>query len=263
MAAVGYAPSSFVLVIEVFLVVNMITGAILNVALIRLNPKNHRRLIQAWGVCNLLALLKTPLLVATMHGGHWPAGDFLCRTYMSVAILQQWTSPWLTAFASLMLILRSRPLHKVAVGLCTILLALPMVLVFCTTAHLETEDSSRCFLPLGTQDIVWTTLALFLSSFFTPAATAACLLIVATHKPQINGRRCVAGLVLTLIIFFTPHWVTQLDLMELKPVMPINAFLFAALILDFHSGIAVPLIFFQFGRTKLFSEKNLRQLEID
>jgi len=97
-----YTPSNLTLLVEVLLLATMAAGVALNLLVLRLR---RRRLTWVWAACNLLTVAKTPLLVATMHKGHWPAGGLLCRAYMAAATLQQWAAPWLMVFCCLRLLI--------------------------------------------------------------------------------------------------------------------------------------------------------------
>jgi len=95
-----YNPSPLVLLAEVALSAVSFAGLLLN-ALVVLRQRSRRLLVVAWAAANILALAKTPLLVASVHTGHWPAGQVLCSLYVAASTLQMWTGPWLLALAAM------------------------------------------------------------------------------------------------------------------------------------------------------------------
>lgn len=106
-----YNPSPLVLLVEVTLSAISFAGLLLN-ALVVLRQRSRRLVILAWAVCNILALAKTPLLVASVHTGHWPAGQVLCSLYLAACTLQMWTGPWLLALAAMNLCIQVSESHS-------------------------------------------------------------------------------------------------------------------------------------------------------
>jgi hypothetical protein len=97
-----YSPSGFLMLAEVSLGAVCVLGLLLN-ALVAVRLGRRRFLTSTWAACNVLVLLKTPLLVATVHTGHWPMGELPCRLYLAGCALQLWAPPWLLALNTIKL----------------------------------------------------------------------------------------------------------------------------------------------------------------
>jgi hypothetical protein len=140
-----YNPSPLVLLVEVALSAVSFAGLLLN-ALVVLRQRSRRLVLVAWAVCNILALAKTPLLVASVHTGQWPAGQVLCSLYVAACTLQMWTGPWLLALAAMNLCIQvSESMHKSDLICCVeCVVAKILAWVLCTIISALSD-----FLPCG------------------------------------------------------------------------------------------------------------------
>lgn len=244
------------LAMEALLGTTFILGVLLNAAVLRGHARRGvlRWLAVSWCLCNLLSMAGTPLLVATLHHGSWPAGSFFCRAYMSSSTLGQWAGAWLLVAATVQLV--PRPGLSFCLAPLCILVVTPAALVFTYSELHETDTASHCILDIsGYNEHLSVTLVTFIFSYNTPLTLAACFLFTAFWLGRDRGfsgswYRVVllhVALLVTHMLLWLPYWATQLQLLMAEDGS-VTPHLVAGLLGQTHAAIVVPTVLLALAR---------------